>query len=87
MINSLEANSILIFSSFFFIDDISGETYKNAFINYFQIGRSIDFMQKFNKDTSEYVANNLFSVLMGNDVETRREFIETNAKFVRNLDV
>lgn len=40
------------------LDDISGETYKNAFINYFQIGRSIDFMQKFDKNTSEYVANN-----------------------------
>ncbi|MBQ3923119.1 MAG: DNA topoisomerase (ATP-hydrolyzing) subunit B [Spirochaetales bacterium] len=35
----------------------------------------------------EYVANNLFSVLMGNDVESRREFIETNAQYVSNLDV
>ena len=35
----------------------------------------------------EYVANNLFSVLMGNDVESRRTFIETNAQYVNNLDV
>ena len=29
----------------------------------------------------------LFSVLMGDDVASRKEFIETNAKYVRNLDV
>ena len=27
-----------------------------------------------------------FSVLMGDDVEPRREFIEKNAKFVKDLD-
>ncbi len=31
--------------------------------------------------------NRIFSRLMGEDVEARREFIETNAKFVVNLDV
>lgn len=32
-------------------------------------------------------ADHIFSVLMGDKVEPRREFIETNAKYVRNLDV
>ena len=32
-------------------------------------------------------ANRIFSKLMGEEVEGRREFIETNAKFVVNLDV
>ncbi len=32
-------------------------------------------------------ANRIFSRLMGEEVEGRREFIERNAKFVVNLDV
>ncbi|WP_311406720.1 DNA topoisomerase (ATP-hydrolyzing) subunit B [Liquorilactobacillus uvarum] len=32
-------------------------------------------------------ANNVFDMLMGDKVEPRREFIETNATFVENLDV
>ncbi len=32
-------------------------------------------------------ASETFSILMGDDVEPRREFIEKNAKFVQNLDV
>ena len=32
-------------------------------------------------------ADELFSVLMGDDIAPRREFIEKNAKFVKNLDV
>lgn len=32
-------------------------------------------------------ADHIFSVLMGDKVEPRREFIEKNAKYVRNLDV
>ena len=32
-------------------------------------------------------ADEIFTILMGDEVETRREFIETNAKFVKNLDV
>ena len=32
-------------------------------------------------------ADRLFSVLMGDDVPSRKEFIETNAKYVQNLDV
>ncbi len=32
-------------------------------------------------------ADSIFSRLMGDDVEPRREFIEKNARYVRNLDV
>ncbi len=32
-------------------------------------------------------ADEVFSVLMGDNVDPRREFIETNAKFVENLDI
>ncbi|MDA0327530.1 MAG: DNA topoisomerase (ATP-hydrolyzing) subunit B [Gemmatimonadetes bacterium] len=33
------------------------------------------------------IASNLFDRLMGDDVEPRREFIEKNARYVKNLDV
>jgi len=33
------------------------------------------------------IASNLFDRLMGDEVEPRRDFIEKNAKYVRNLDV
>jgi DNA gyrase subunit B len=33
------------------------------------------------------IASSLFDRLMGDDVEPRREFIEKNAKYVKNLDV
>ena len=32
-------------------------------------------------------ANEAFTILMGDKVEPRREFIEKNAKYVQNLDV
>jgi DNA gyrase subunit B len=35
----------------------------------------------------EYAADEMFSTLMGNDIEARRDFIEENATYVTNLDV
>jgi DNA gyrase subunit B len=32
-------------------------------------------------------AENLFTVLMGSEIEPRRRFIQENAQYVRNLDV
>ena len=32
-------------------------------------------------------ANDIFSALMGDNVQPRREFIESNARYVANLDI
>ncbi|MFQ5675817.1 MAG: hypothetical protein ACE5G1_07980, partial [bacterium] len=32
-------------------------------------------------------ADHIFSILMGDNVELRRKFIEENARYVKNLDV
>ena len=32
-------------------------------------------------------ADEIFTILMGDDIGPRRQFIESNAKFVKNLDI
>ena len=33
------------------------------------------------------IADQTFNILMGSEIEPRREFIEQNARYVQNLDV
>jgi len=43
-------------------------------------------MLKVNIEDAE-AADELFDILMGNEVEPRRRFIQTHAKTVKNLDI
>ena len=43
-------------------------------------------MKRVTVDDAQIASEN-FSILIGEDVEPRRQFIEQNAKFVKNLDI
>ena len=61
--------------------------YKRSQISKVRVFRGVgsNFLQVRIEDA--VAADNIFYVLMGDEVEPRREFIEKNAKYVRNLDV
>ena len=50
-----------------------------------EISRDRDDREQFERDLQE--SDYIFSILMGDDVESRRNFIEANAIHVKNLDV
>jgi len=43
-------------------------------------------LQQVSIDNAQF-ASHIFETLMGDSVEPRRQFIERNARYVRNLDV
>ena len=49
------------------------------------ISNEADDPEQLEVDSRE--ADRIFSILMGDNVEARREFIETNALHVKNLDI
>jgi DNA gyrase subunit B len=49
------------------------------------ISDEADDLEQFDIDVRE--ADRIFSILMGDDVEARRDFIEANAMHVKNLDI
>jgi DNA gyrase/topoisomerase IV subunit B len=49
------------------------------------VGRETEKQPSYLDDAAQ--ADDLFSVLMGEDVEARRQFIQRNAKDVRFLDI
>ena len=56
----------------------TGATYRCVTLAAIQKGYTLEDAEK---------ADNIFSILMGDEVEPRREFIEENAQYVTNLDV
>ena len=50
-----------------------------------EISEDLEDAERFDADLRE--GDRIFSILMGDDVESRRNFIETNAIYVKNLDV
>ncbi|HQB97926.1 MAG TPA: hypothetical protein PKZ46_03260, partial [Candidatus Cloacimonadota bacterium] len=49
-------------------------------------GSGYQFMSWISMDDA-IEADRMFTILMGDEVEPRREFIQANARYVKNLDI
>ena len=55
--------------------------------NYYYTRKTLNDGVRYVRCEDAAMADEIFTILMGDKVEPRREFIERNAKYVQNLDV